>query len=80
MAEEQAALTLCNQDTPFTTLYSIAMKTKSLLFIIAAAILLSFTVISNQSNDMPAATASSTVTTTESTPNSGFAMEDPNQW
>ena len=56
------------------------MKTKSLLFIIAAAILLSFTVISNQPNDMPAATASSTVTTTESTPNSGFAMEDPNQW
>lgn len=56
------------------------MKTKSLLFIIAAAILLSFTVITNQSKDMPAATDGSTVTTTEPTPNSGFAMEDPNQW
>ncbi|MFO7257388.1 MAG: hypothetical protein DIU61_006820 [Bacteroidota bacterium] len=56
------------------------MKTKSLLFIIAAAILLSFTVIGNKSKDMPAATASSSVTTTASTPNSGFAMEDPNQW
>ncbi|HEX7014254.1 MAG TPA: hypothetical protein VF191_02010, partial [Cyclobacteriaceae bacterium] len=61
-------------------LYSIAMKTKSLLFIIAAAILLSFTVISNQSKDVPTATASSTVTPAQSSPNSGFAMEDPNQW
>lgn len=55
------------------------MKTKSLLFIIAAAVLLSFTVITNQSKDMPAHETTAT-TTTESTPNSGFAMEDRNVW
>lgn len=55
------------------------MKTKSLLFIIAAAILLSFTVISTQSNDMPA-TETTVATTTEYAPNDGFAMEDRDVW
>lgn len=55
------------------------MRTKSLLFIIAAAILLSFTVITNQSKDMPA-TETTTTKTTESMPGGGFAMEDRDVW
>ena len=55
------------------------MKTKSLLFIIAAAILLSFTVISNQSKELSGSEATPAATT-ESAPASGFAMEDRNQW
>ncbi|HEY4653635.1 MAG TPA: hypothetical protein VIH22_03930 [Cyclobacteriaceae bacterium] len=55
------------------------MKTKSLLFIIAAAILLSFTVISNQSKDVTATKTTETATT-QTAPRGGFAMEDRNQW
>ena len=55
------------------------MKTKSLLFIIAAAILLSFTVITNQSKDMPV-NEKTAVETTEAAPNGGFAMEDRDVW
>lgn len=55
------------------------MKTKSLLFLIAAAILLSFTVIANHSKDMPANEAT-VVKTTEAAPNGGFAMEDRDVW
>jgi hypothetical protein len=55
------------------------MKTKSILFIIAAAILLSFTVISKQSKELPA-TDTTTVASAETAPAGGFAMEDQNQW
>ena len=54
------------------------MKTKSILLIVAAVILLSFTVVSKQSKDI--SQAESTQTTQSETARGGFAMEDPNQW
>lgn len=54
------------------------MKTKSILLIVAAVILLSFTVVSKQSNEINQTEPAQT--TQSETSNGGFAMEDPNQW
>jgi hypothetical protein len=54
------------------------MKTKSILLIVAAVILLSFTVVSKQSKEI--SQVETTQTTQSETAKGGFAMEDHNQW
>ena len=54
------------------------MKTKSILFIIAAVILLSFTVASNKSFEPAKSEVNEPVKSETQT--KGFAMEDRNQW
>lgn len=55
------------------------MKTKSFLFILAAALLLSFTVITQQPKEITA-TAKTSAAKAQNAPESGFALEDKNQW
>ena len=52
------------------------MKTKSILFILAALVLLSFTFVSNQTKET--ATVKQTTTMSAPTSTGGLAMED--QW
>jgi hypothetical protein len=54
------------------------MKTKSILLIVAAVILFSFTVVSKQTKEINQAETAQT--TKSETTKGGFAMEDPNQW
>lgn len=55
------------------------MKTKAFLFVLAAVILLSFTVVSNQSKtNLKAVVAKQQPSHVEA--HGGLAMEDRNQW